>query len=62
MEQTKHRISYIDLVKGWVIFLVIWVHTDSPSWVTASFVNAFFFFVSGLFLKNMNLASFLKNR
>ena len=35
MIQAKQRIDFIDLVKGWVIFLVIWVHTDHPSWVTA---------------------------
>lgn len=62
MKQERHRISYIDLVKGWVIFLVIWVHTDSPSWVTASFVNAFFFFVSGLFFKKYEFGEFSKKQ
>lgn len=62
MEQAKHRIGYIDLVKGWVIFLVIWVHTDSPSWVTSNFVNAFFFFVSGLFFKEYEFGEFSKKQ
>lgn len=60
IEQAKPRIGYIDLVKGWVIFLVIWVHADHPVWVTANFVNSFLY--PAYFLRNMNLASSLKNR
>lgn len=62
MEQTKRRIGYIDLVKGWVIFLVIWVHVDHPGWVTPGFVNAFFFFVSGLFFKKYEFGEFSKRQ
>jgi len=58
MIQAKQRIDFIDLVKGWVIFLVIWVHTDHPSWVTVDFVNSAFFLLSGLFFKKYEFGTF----
>lgn len=54
----KQRIDFIDLVKGWVIFLVIWVHTDHPTWVTANFVNSTFFLLSGMFFKKYEFGIF----
>ena len=58
MIQAKQRIDFIDLVKGWVIFLVIWVHTDHPSWVIADFVNSAFFLLSGVFFKKYEFGTF----
>ena len=62
MNNLKQRIDYIDFVKGWVIFLVIWVHTDNPYWVTANFVNSFFFFTSGFFFKKDDFGVFTKKQ
>lgn len=58
MTAVKQRIDFIDLVKGWVIFLVIWVHTDHPAWVTPNFVNSAFFLLSGLFFKKYEFGIF----
>lgn len=38
------RIDYIDVIKGVVIFCVVWVHTSYPKWLTALLVNSIFFF------------------
>lgn len=55
----KQRIDFLDLARGWVIFLVVWVHTDHPFWVTAYFVNAFFFFLGGFFFKKLPWKDFM---
>lgn len=62
MNSLKQRIDYIDFVKGWGIFLVIWVHTDYPFWVTPNFVNSFFFFTSGFFFKKDDFGNFTKKQ
>lgn len=62
MVEEKQRIDFIDFVKGWVIFLVVWVHTSHPSWVTANFVNSFFFFTSGFFFKKNDIILFSKKQ
>lgn len=62
MNSLKQRIDYIDFVKGWVIFLVIWIHIDHPSWITVDFVNSFFFFTSGFFFKKDDFGVFAKKQ
>lgn len=52
------RVDYIDIIKGIVIFGVIWVHTDHPSWLGPLLVNSIFFFLSGIFFKRMPFKSF----
>lgn len=53
------RVDYIDVIKGFVIFLVIWVHTACPNWLTPLLVNSIFFFLSGIFFKCKPLKIFL---
>lgn len=53
------RVDYIDVIKGFVIFLVIWVHTACPNWLTPLLVNSIFFFLSGIFFKRKPLKIFL---
>lgn len=53
------RVDYIDIIKGSVIFLVVWVHTSHPNWVRPLLVNSIFFFLSGIFFKRMPFKSFL---
>lgn len=55
----KRRIDFLDLARGWVIFLVVWVHADHPFWVTPNFVNAFFFFLAGFFFKKIPFKVFM---
>lgn len=43
-------------------FLVIWVHTNHPAWVTPGFVNSFFFFISGFFFKKDDFGVFTKKQ
>lgn len=52
------RVDYIDIIKGGVIFLVVWVHTSHPNWVTPLLVNSIFFFLSGIFFKRMPFKPF----
>lgn len=56
---SNHKIDYINLAKGIVIFLVIWVHAPCPNWLTADLVNCFFFFISGFFFKRYSFGDFM---
>lgn len=48
------RIDYIDILKGFAIFCIIWCHTDAPSWndwTLGNIGNIIFFLISGFFFK-----------
>ena len=58
----KKRIDYVDLVKGISIFLVVWVHTSHPGWLTFILVNSIFFMLAGFFFKRKPIKLFLKEK
>ena len=48
----KHRVLYIDIVKGFCIIWVVWFHTLHPRFVDAYYHVPFFFFIAGFYLTN----------
>ena len=46
----KHRVLYIDIVKGFCIIWVVWFHTLHPRFVDAYYHVPLFFFISGFYL------------
>lgn len=65
MSSTTHqsRLTYIDLLKGFGIFLVVWGHTMVPrSAYIYSFHMPFFFFLSGFIHKQKPLNQFILNK
>lgn len=59
----KQHIDYIDLLKGFSIFGVVWLHSvGSPNWLTSTIVNSTFFFLSGIFFKIDNFSNFIKKK
>lgn len=56
------RVDYIDIIKGVVIFLVVWVHTSHPNWVSPLLVNSIFFFLSGIFFKRKPFNVFIREK
>lgn len=47
----SNRVDFVDLIKGLVITLVVWVHTTHFDWLDPTLVNSTFFFLSGIFFK-----------
>ena len=58
----KARVDYIDLIKGFTILGVVWVHTYCYSWLTPILVNSIFFFLSGFFFRRKSFLEFLKTK
>ena len=56
------RVDYVDIIKGIVIFGVVWVHTACPNWLTALLVNSIFFFLSGIFFKRKPFNVFIREK
>lgn len=55
----EKRVDYIDVIKGIMIFGVVWVHTSCPRWLIAILVNSIFFLLSGIFFTHKPLKTFL---
>jgi len=53
------RVDYIDVIKGFAIFGVVWRHTACPSWLTLNFI---FFILGGFFFKRKPLRIFIKEK
>lgn len=60
--EAKKRIDYIDLLKGFCILWIIWIHTYHPSFVGGPFRIPLFFFLSGIFFKDCNFKQFVIKR
>lgn len=59
----KQRIIYIDLLKGFSIFLVVWFHTAHPSLIDYSFRMPLFFLASAIFFKTtISLKDFISKK
>lgn len=57
-----NRIDYIDLVKGFAILWVVWWHTCHPAILDPYYHVPIFFFVSGIFFKDMPLKQFVEKK
>ena len=54
------RIDYVDYLKAFSIFGVVWIHSVScPNWLTPMLVDIIFFFLSGIFFKRSSFKTFL---
>lgn len=58
----KVRIDYIDLLKGFCILWIIWIHTYHPSFIQGPYRIPLFFFLSGIFFKDCNYKLFMAKR
>lgn len=47
--RTQNRIEYIDILKGFTIIWVLWMHMDLPELIYPSVQMPIFFFISGAF-------------
>ncbi|MBD5366530.1 MAG: acyltransferase [Bacteroides sp.] len=56
----KHRVDYVDLLKGITILWIIWIHTDHPEF--GGYRNPIFFFASGIFFKILDAKTFFSKR
>lgn len=60
---TQHeRIDYIDLLKGFAILWIIWIHTTHPDFVGGPYRIPIFFFASGIFFKKRKFKEFFIKR
>ena len=58
----KHRIEYVDLLKGFTILWVVWFHMQSPEFVKIPIRMPLFFFISGIFFKPYPLKEFVRKK
>lgn len=58
----SERIDYIDLLKGFAILWIIWIHTTHPDFVGGPYRIPIFFFASGIFFKKRKFKEFLTKR
>lgn len=49
--RTQNRIEYIDILKGFTIIWVLWMHMDLPELIYPSVQMPVFFFISGTFYR-----------
>ncbi len=60
-DSRNERVKWVDLLKGFSILGVIFVHAPGcPEWWTANHVNTIFFFLSGFFFKPKAFVDFVK--
>lgn len=55
---SKPRVDYVDILKGFAILWIIWIHTDHYDFVGTPYRNPIFFFTSGIFFKLKPLKDF----
>lgn len=57
-----NRLTYIDILKGFTILWVVWMHMNLPSFLHASVQMPVFFFISGCFFKPRPFNEFIKKK
>ena len=62
LDSNKKRIDYIDILRGLCIILIVWYHTDHPSFLDYPFYNSTLFFVSGMLFNPSDIHTFLKKK
>lgn len=62
LDSNKKRIDYIDILRGLCIILIVWYHTDHPSFLDYPFYNSTLFFVSGMLFKPSDIKTFLRKK
>ena len=58
----SNRLTYVDILKGFTILWVVWMHMDLPSFIHPSVQMPVFFFISGCFFKPRPFKEFLKKK
>lgn len=56
------RLTYVDILKGFTILWVVWMHMDLPSFIHPSVQMPVFFFLSGCFFKPRPFKEFIKKK
>ena len=60
--QKKNRLDYIDYLKAFTMFGVVWIHSFPPTWLSVLYVDLAFFFLSGFFYKREKFNSFFNKK
>lgn len=58
----SNRLTYVDILKGFTILWVVWMHMDLPSFIHPSVQMPVFFFISGCFFKPRPFKEFVKKK
>lgn len=58
----SNRLTYVDILKGFTILWVVWMHMDLPSFIHPSVQMPVFFFISGCFFKPRPFNEFIKKK
>ena len=58
----NNRLTHVDILKGFTILWVVWMHMDLPSFIHPSVQMPVFFFLSGCFFKPRPFKEFIKKK